>query len=436
MKIVALESTNVKRLRAVSITPTGHLVQITGGNAAGKTSVLDSIFYALAGKRAMPAKPVRRGEQAAVIALDLGDVRVVRKITADGKTEVIVEAVSGARFPSPQRMLDELLGELTFDPLKFSLAEPRAQLDTLRSLTKLDVDLDALDRANEKDYVLRADWNRRAKSMTERVRQVAEGVTDADITPIDIAGLTTQMVEASAHNAAFERAQHELETNRQRVAELQQNSSDIQEQIERLQRSLTNNHAALKQALHVVNEWVAPASPIDVRQLSQQINDATMENVRRENQARRRAAVETATADLTQCERTAAELTAAMKARVEQKAAAVAAATMPVDGLSFGDGMVLYHGVPLDQASSAEQLRVSFAVAMAINPKLKIVLIRDGSLLDPDNLALVASMAEAHDYQVWLERVDVTGKVGIVIEDGEVRAIDGVPVGEHHEVAG
>jgi hypothetical protein len=33
-------------------------------------------------------------------------------------------------------------------------------------------------------------------------------------------------------------------------------------------------------------------------------------------------------------------------------------------------------------------------------------------------------MAEANDFQIWLETVDTTGKVGIYLEDGEVKAIN------------
>ncbi len=37
------------------------------------------------------------------------------------------------------------------------------------------------------------------------------------------------------------------------------------------------------------------------------------------------------------------------------------------------------------------------------------------------SLALIAEMAKERDYQVWMERVDDTGRVGIVIEDGHVK---------------
>ena len=91
--------------------------------------------------------------------------------------------------------------------------------------------------------------------------------------------------------------------------------------------------------------------------------------------------------------------------------------TFSVDGKA-----ILFNGVPFSQCSSSERLRVSMAIAIAQNPGLKVIQIRDGSMLDSTSLALVSEMAEEHGYQVWVERVDETGTVGIVIEEGEVVA--------------
>ena len=76
--------------------------------------------------------------------------------------------------------------------------------------------------------------------------------------------------------------------------------------------------------------------------------------------------------------------------------------------------------MPFSQASASEQIRVSLAMAMALNPKLRVIRILDGSLLDAENLALIAEMATEHDFQVWIERVSDTSGVGVVIEDGQV----------------
>ena len=100
----------------------------------------------------------------------------------------------------------------------------------------------------------------------------------------------------------------------------------------------------------------------------------------------------------------------------------MAAAAFPVVGLGFNDNGVTFNGVPFSQASSAEQLRVSVAMGLALNPTLRVVLIRDGSLLDDDSLAMVATMAAEKDSQVWIERVGHGEETSVVIEDGAVMA--------------
>ena len=126
-------------------------------------------------------------------------------------------------------------------------------------------------------------------------------------------------------------------------------------------------------------------------------------------------------------ERAADELTKKLEAARQKKAYMIAAGNMPVTGLSFGTGEVMYNELPFEQASAAEQMRVSMAMAMAMNPKLKVVCIRDGSLLDSTSLKIVSELVEEHDFQLWLEQVDESGEVGVYIEDGMVVSVDGEP---------
>ena len=124
MKIVALQAENIKKLIAIEIRPDGNLVQITGKNGHGKTSVLDSIWWALAGAKHIQSVPIREGEDKARIMLDLGEIIVTRTFKTSKKGEVpsaiSVENAEGAKFGTPQTMLDNLLGQLSFDPLAFS----------------------------------------------------------------------------------------------------------------------------------------------------------------------------------------------------------------------------------------------------------------------------------------------------------------------------
>jgi hypothetical protein len=161
-----------------------------------------------------------------------------------------------------------------------------------------------------------------------------------------------------------------------------------------------------------------------------------LDNIELHNQAcRQAAAYYAAENDLADAQKAHAETELAIQQLDQRKADALASAPMPVPGLSLGDDGLTLNGIPLKQACASEQLRVSVAVAMALNPKLRVITIRDGSLLDSVSKALLQQTATEQGYQVWLEAVDESGNVGVVIEDGMV-ALDEPEVPHTGEVSG
>lgn len=58
---------------------------------------------------------------------------------------------------------------------------------------------------------------------------------------------------------------------------------------------------------------------------------------------------------------------------------------------------------------------------MALNPKLRVIFVRDGSLLDKEGVKAILEMAAAKDYQVWMEYTKDEKGMGIYIEDGEIK---------------
>ena len=118
---------------------------------------------------------------------------------------------------------------------------------------------------------------------------------------------------------------------------------------------------------------------------------------------------------------TAVKLSGDILAIAKAKEKSVADAKFPVPGLSFGEDGVIFDGVPFQQASSAEQLRASVAIGLAMNPKLPVLLVHDGSLLDEASLKLLGELAEEAGAQVWVERVSEGSECSLIIEDGEVR---------------
>ena len=202
MKILKLEAENVKKIKVLEITPDGNLVQITGKNGQGKTSVLDSIWWALAGADNIQKMPIRAGEEEARIRLDLGEIVVTRtfKEGKDGKHDTLltVTNATGAKFPTPQKMMDELLDSLSFDPLAFARMKARDQFEAMRRFVP-DVDFDAIEKAQKMDFDTRTALNRRAKE----ARTLAESIVTMPGDPttrVDDQALIKQLSEAAAQN--------------------------------------------------------------------------------------------------------------------------------------------------------------------------------------------------------------------------------------------
>lgn len=397
-KIISLKSTNYKRLRAVEIRPdaSGNLVIVAGKNGQGKSSVLDSITAALGGINAKTTpKPIRDGEERAEIVLETEDLIVTRRFTPSGST-LKVTSPDGANYPKGQTKLDDLLGKLSLDPLAFTQLSDKDQLATLLGLVELPFDPVKLDAERKGVFDQRTDVNRKVK---ELAAQAAGYTVTEPVQEVSVTDLLTQYREAVSNNESYSRA----ETRVQNAAS----------RIEQIKKELAAAEAELKAATAASAEH---PEPIDHTAIQQQIDGAEKTNAR----AREYADYQWAKTQHDAAQAKADELSEQLESIDKRKSDGLAAAAFPVPALGFDEGGVTYQGVPFKQASSAEQLRVSLAMAIALNPALRVIRIADGSLLDSDNLALIESMAAEHDFQVWIEMVDDSGERGIVIEDGQV----------------
>ncbi|GAA3289134.1 AAA family ATPase [Arthrobacter citreus] len=406
-KIIKLEANNFKRLRAVEISPDGNLVVIAGRNGQGKTSVLDAITAALGGNNAKTLpRPIRDGEDKASIVLETEDLIVTR--TFSGTTsKLTVKGKDGATFSKGQAKLDQLLGRLSLDPLAFTQLSDKEQLATLIDLVDLPFDPTKLEAERAKVFAERTDVNRRVKELQG---QAAQYTIPADVPAeeVSVSALLSQYREAQDAERGQRNDHDELRNAIQQV-------EAIDAQIQQLQAKRAEWIKDMEVAAYTIAAH--PELP-DLEAIQSQIDTAEQVNSNVRAAQGHRQIVER----LTTLQGDAEFLTAQLAAIEKRKAEGLAAATFPVDGLGFDTDGVTYQSVPFKQASGAEQLRVSLAMAIALNPGLKVIRIADGSLLDSTNLQLIEEMAVANDYQVWIEMVDESGDFGITIEDGSVAA--------------
>lgn len=435
MKIIKLQSENFKRLVAVEITPAGNMVEITGKNGQGKTSVLDSIWVALAGLEGAPRQPIRKGELESRIILTLGSDKpelVVTRTFRPGKnsditSKLTVESAEGARFPSPQAVLDKLLGAMSFDPLAFDRMSAKEQFGTLRALVP-GVDFAAIDAANKADYDQRTATNRKAKEARAAAANIVVDPLLADGEIIGEAGLTERLEEAGKHNTDIEtrkanrqRMQYDANEMKKAAVRNREQAATLRAQADELDKNATTGLASAATIEQKIDAAGPLAEPIDTKALVGEITVARQKNelVQKHKalKVQRRMLLEEAT----KAEAQADAISEAMDMREAGKRDAIAKANLPVAGIAFGEGEILLGGVPWNQASDAERLTASISMAMAMNPTLRIIRVRDGSLLDEDAMKLLAEMAAKNDSQIWIERVDSSGRVGVVLEDGRIK---------------
>jgi hypothetical protein len=102
----------------------------------------------------------------------------------------------------------------------------------------------------------------------------------------------------------------------------------------------------------------------------------------------------------------------------KEKAGVLASGGLPVPGLGISDDGVTFNGVPISQCSTSQKMAVGAAIAVTLNPKAKILLCDDASLLDKANLE--GFHKKVKGFQVWEVFNDTTGDVGFFIEDGSI----------------
>lgn len=429
-KIIKLSSQNVKRLSAVEITPDGNLVVIGGKNGAGKSSVLDSIFYALGGKDALPSKPVRAGQDGAEIIVDIGDLIVKRTFTAAGGTNLVVMNKEGAKYPSPQSILDKLVGTLSFDPLDFARKADQ-QAETLRQLVGLN--FSALDAKYEGLYDERTAINREAKNLAAQVSAKVkhDGVPDEETPTATILKEQQDAVETNNTNARLrsrlERTKEEIAKQETAISEIDGKIAAARHEIEAWNKKIADLEAfktksaeevAIRKTTYAEKQKeIAALVDIDLAPFQTRAQELEITNQKVRSNRERSALSSQQAAKQKQAD----ALTAQLDSIEAEKTKAITEAKYPIPGLSFDtEGNVLFNGIPFSQSSSADQTKVSIAIGLALNPKLRVLLIRDGSLLDEESLAMVADIAAKNDAQVWVERVSTGGEVSVIIEDGAV----------------
>ena len=411
-RIISLEVENFKRIKAVRIEPNGNLVIIGGKNAQGKTSLLDALMFLLKGKSHLSGQPIHEGEDEALVRADLGDFTAQRKITKKGPGALIIKPKPGVVLPdmTPHAMFSEIIGPLTVNPVGFMAMDPKEQLEVIREMVGLDTS--EIDAERDDLYERRTETGREVKRLTGQVESMPEH-DDAPDEEVSISGLMDELAMVDVENektrsamGVVERLSTAMKGEEQRVKDAENALARAVSSADEFRKKQSEANAKLDDMTHVCTD-----------DLRADIAGAENTNAKVRANATRRTAIK----QLETVEDHYEKLSGKIKKLDAKKKKAMAEVELPIKGMGFNSDGLTYKEIPLCDASSAEQLRISVAVGVAGNPEFRGLLVRGGSLLDEDSLAQLDTWAEEQEVQILLERVGHGGECQFIIEDGMVK---------------
>lgn len=425
--IVGLQIENIKKLKAIDIKPTGEMVVLHGKNGAGKTSILDSILWALTGGKSIQSEPISHGHDEAKIILDMGDFKVVRifKKTEHGETTTSIKVLdkSGAVHGRPQEFLSQRLGAISFDPIAFTNLKESDQVEQLKKISGLGDTLDSLEVEESAIFEQRRIANVDTKRLESAVQTQFSALPSTRPEAVDVSAMQAVVADYNKRSLIANLIDsHRQEYTRQNneIADFRRQISQFEDQIQILYSRIQD-----REDIKAKMELGAANGKAELENLP---NDDDYNLAQTAIQSAQAIATTIAAFDAVERTREQFKQAAAVSQGLDNQLnvirgrikATMEGAKMPVDGIIIKNGKFYFNDTPFAQCSNGDRIRIAVAIAMAANPQIRIIQIRDGSLLDTDNMALIEELAKTHNFQAWVERVSDNGETGFEITDGNV----------------
>ena len=417
VKIMALEAENVKRIKAVALTPSPTGLTLVGGNNnQGKTSVLDALAWALGGDRFRPDAAQRDGAVApAHLKVKLSNGVVVER---KGKNaSLTVTDPTGRR--SGQQLLNAFVEPLALDLPRFMEASDKEKADILLRIIGIGTEL------HTRDLEIKALYDKRTFTgqLAAQKKHFAEELIsypDAPEEPVSASDLIRQQQEILARNGENQRKRNQLdklidEKNQLNftLRDLDEKIEDLKEEYEQTQAKFTDLEKqifqARKSAAQLQDESTAEleASIRGIEEINQKVR-ANLEKSRAEDEAARYAS------DYD-------KLTEAITRKRADRMALLNGADLPLPELSVEDGALTYKGKRWRDMSGSDQLRVAAAIVRRLNPDCGFVLLDKLEQMDMTTLEEFGHWLEAEGLQAIATRVSTGSECQIIIEDGMVK---------------
>lgn len=419
VKINQLEIENVKRVKAVKIEPTANGLTVIGGrNSQGKTSVLDSIAWALGGDRYKPSQAQRDGSVLPPqLHVELSNGLIVERKGKNSDLKVIDP--SGRK--GGQQLLNQFVEQLALDLPKFMSASGKDKAQTLLQIIGVGDQLAKLEMDEQKLYQERLYIGRTADQKDKFAKEM-ESYDNVPKEPVSASELIRQQQDILARNGENQR-------KRERVSQYEYLVSTKSEEVARLQQQLQIKQAELQQAQ--ADLQIAKTSALDLHDESTEELERNIQEIDELNRkVRANLDKEKAEEDARIYKNQYDALTVQINDIRQAKMDLLKGADLPLPGLSVQDGELIYQGYKWDNMSGSDQLKVATAIVRKLNPQCGFVLLDKLEQMDLQTMQEFGGWLESQGLQAIATRVSTGDECSIIIEDGSVVAQPAAPVPE------
>lgn len=407
VKINAFEIENVKRIKAVAITPTENGLSVIGGkNNQGKTSILDSIAWALGGNDFKPSNAAREGSTIPPnLKVKLSNGIIVER---KGKNSSLkVTDPSGKK--AGQTLLNEFIEKLAIDLPRFMNSSSKEKANTLLKIIGVGDQLAVYDLKEKELYQERLTVGRFADQKKKFAAEQVEykGVPDTLISP---QSLINQQQAILAKNGENQRKREKVSMYEYKVSTLSQEVAALKKQLQakelELNKATSDLTIAKTDALDLIDESTEELERnlAEIEETNRKIR-ANLDKAKAEDDAREYV-------------QQYDDLTAKIENVRKERMTLLKGANLPLPGLSVEDGELTYNGKKWDGMSGSDQLKVSTAIVRKLNPKCGFVLIDKLEQMDIDTLREFNDWLKQEGLQAIATRVSTGDECSILISDG------------------
>jgi hypothetical protein len=465
LKILKAEVKNFKNLEHKTVHIEGKSILVVGANQQGKSSFLQAIFSPFL-KNYKPIKPIKEGEERGSVSVVIGgelegeevEYNVEMYFSQEKQAgRLIITDKDGAKVKSPKSALEQITGDISFDVDKFlSLAKTpsgtqskegvKRQIEMLKEFMPHEAQkaMIGLDHKKKELTEQRTAINNEVKFMEEQnkheftdeeLEKYAE-VKSTEEVDKKLNKLGEAIEEWQTANTAVNYLEKEIHEMNNLANQLDQTKEkfDIvknftesmapyknQQEVTALLANINKYKTHLADRIEMMNaakehlpkkqkkldngkDWLSKNKKPSTESLMEEKKAIEEWN----KKAEKIAAIRERHVEIQKKKNEAIKLKEQIDQCIKDKKQIFIDHPLPVKGLTFTEDEVLYKGLPFNeqQHPTSTIIGVGVKIAMAMNPNLKIIIIRDGSLLDKNLYNGILTMIEKQGYQLFIEMVD------------------------------